>query len=93
MKPSSANSRRVASRSIKSFPGRTFSHLTHGKRLGRFVRKGEHGVKVLSWVPISTKEPEIDQLTGQPSKTTRMRPVHAVVFHVSQTDAVKGGAQ
>ena len=50
------------------------------RALGRSVRKGEHGVKVVTWVPM-TKQTE----TGEPESIGR-RPKTTTVFHVSQTD-------
>jgi hypothetical protein len=49
------------------------------KALGRHVRKGQHGVKVLTFIS-STKE---DKETGE--KVTHRRPWSTTVFHVSQT--------
>jgi hypothetical protein len=51
------------------------------RALGRFVRKGEHGVKLTVWVPV--KGPAED---GE-EEATGKRAVTAVVFHVSQTEA------
>ena len=59
------------------------------RELGRQVRKGEHGVKVVTF--IESKSKELDKDTGEP-KIYR-RPWTSTVFHVSQTDAVAGGAQ
>ena len=59
------------------------------KALGRHVRKGEHGVKVVTM--IETKSKEIDKDTGE-RKLIR-RPWTTTVFHISQTEAIKGGAQ
>jgi len=59
------------------------------KALGRYVRKGEHGVKVVTF--IDTKSKEVDQDTGEP-KIIR-RPWTTTVFHISQTESVKGGAR
>ncbi len=58
------------------------------KALGRYVRKGEHGVKVVTF--IETKSKETDPDTGEP-KTIR-RPWTTTVFHISQTEPLKGGA-
>lgn len=44
------------------------------KALGRQVKKGEKGIKVISWIKMTDK-------TG--SET--MRPTSATVFHISQT--------
>ncbi len=43
---------------------------------GRQVRKGEHGVKVVTWITSNDKE------TGKESKF----PKKTTVFHISQTD-------
>jgi len=60
------------------------------KALGRYVRKGEHGVKVVTF--IETKSEEVDQDTGEP-KIIR-RPWTTTVFHISQTEPMhKGGVQ
>lgn len=56
------------------------------KALGRFVRKGEKGVAVVSWVPTTRKER--DASTGEEKTSEGKRPVTAYVFHVSQTSAV-----
>lgn len=54
--------------------------------LGRHVRKGQHGVKVVTFVPMTKK----DKATGE--ETTFRRPHTTTVFHVSQTDANEGEA-
>ena len=59
------------------------------KALGRVVRRGEHGVKVVTF--IETKSKEIDQDTGE-AKIIR-RPWTTTVFHISQTEPIKGGAR
>jgi hypothetical protein len=53
------------------------------KALGRQVRKGEHGVKVCTWVPMTKKDAngETQPIGRKPRSTT--------VFHVSQTDQVQ----
>src|SRR5215469_5998268 len=58
------------------------------KALGRQVRRGEHGVRIVTF--IESKSREIDQDTGEP-KLVR-RPWTVVVFHISQTDPIEGGA-
>ena len=55
------------------------------KALGRVVRKGEHGVKVCTYVPMSKGE---DQPDGSVKVSSFRRPRVTTVFHVSQTDAV-----
>jgi hypothetical protein len=59
------------------------------KALGRVVRRGEHGVKVVTFIDCQSKE--TDSETGE-RKFTR-RPWTTTVFHISQTDPLKGGAQ
>lgn len=60
------------------------------RALGRQVRRGEHGVKVVTFVPIGRKaDPEAAEADGAArSKRGGCRPWSATVFHVSQTDAV-----
>ena len=62
------------------------------RALGRQVRRGEHGVKVTTFVPMEKKTGETDQETGQ-EKRVRLgkRAWTAVVFHVSQTDPIAVG--
>ncbi|CAB4171388.1 Domain of unknown function DUF1738 [uncultured Caudovirales phage] len=54
------------------------------KALGRSVRKGEHGVKVCTWVEMSKKNDAGEALPigRKPRMTT--------VFHISQTEAIDG---
>ena len=56
------------------------------KALGRYVRKGEHGVKVVTFIESLSKETDPD--TGE-RKLIR-RPWTTTVFHVSQTEAMNG---
>lgn len=53
------------------------------KALGRQVRKGEHGVKVLTFIRRvkTNKDTGKDEVSSMPWSTT--------VFHISQTDAVQ----
>jgi hypothetical protein len=53
------------------------------------VRRGEHGVKVVTFIECRSKETDVD--TGE-RKTTR-HPWTTIVFHVSQTDPLNGGAK
>ena len=59
------------------------------KALGRVVRRGEHGVKITTF--IESKSEEIDKDTGEP-KLVR-RPWTTTVFHISQTEAINGGGR
>ena len=52
------------------------------KALNRQVMKGQHGVKVVTWVPMTKK----DKDTGE--KESFRRPKTTTVFHVSQTEAI-----
>ncbi len=55
------------------------------KAKGRQVRKGAHGVKVVTWITCKSKK--IDRDTGEPE--TYKRAKSATVFHISQTDPVQ----
>jgi hypothetical protein len=59
------------------------------RALGRTVRRGEHGVKVLTFIDRASKE--VDRDTGEP-KVIRLA-WNTTVFHVSQTEAIKGGGR
>jgi len=49
------------------------------KALGRQVNKGEHGVKVVTWIDAT------DKITGLPTKLCRA----STVFHISQTSPIQ----
>lgn len=53
------------------------------RALGRQVKRGEKGVKVITWIPIAGKE-QPDGTIGPGRKVCRS----AVVFHVSQTELI-----
>ncbi len=60
------------------------------RALGRQVRRGEHGIKVSTWVPMDKKTGEIDPQTGEEKKVKLGRRAWmATVFHVSQTDPIQ----
>jgi hypothetical protein len=59
------------------------------RALGRTVRRCEHGVKVLTFIDRASKETDID--TGE-RKMIRLA-WSTTVFHVSQTEALKGGVR
>lgn len=59
------------------------------KALGRVVRRGEHGVKVVTM--IETRSKQIDQDTGE-RKLIR-RPWTTTVFHISQTEPLSKGVR
>lgn len=52
------------------------------KALGRYVRKGEHGVRVGTRVEFEVKDEE----TGESARQSR--PKATTVFHISQTEAM-----
>ena len=49
------------------------------RALGRTVNKGEHGVRVVTWISCDKKDED-----GETTETYR-RPKAATVFHISQT--------
>jgi antirestriction protein ArdC len=52
------------------------------KALGRTVSKGQHGIKVVTWVPMTKKvEDGTEESFRRPKSTT--------VFHISQTEEIK----
>ncbi len=53
--------------------------------LGRHVRKGEHGVRVVTFV--RTNKTDLDPSTGEEKSTGGSFPKSTTVFHISQTDA------
>jgi antirestriction protein ArdC len=59
------------------------------KALGRYVRKGEHGVKVVTFIDCQNKGTDPDKGERQIIR----RPWTTTVFHVSQTEAINGGVK
>jgi hypothetical protein len=65
------------------------------RALGRQVRRGEHGVKVTTFVSIAGKEDKDGVATNQadgtdkPKRGAARRPWTATVFHISQTDPIQ----
>jgi hypothetical protein len=55
------------------------------RAIGRQVRKGEKGVQVTTWIPLTST----DKTTGE-RKITGRRPKTAYVFHETQTDPIAG---
>src|SRR5260370_12871630 len=60
------------------------------RALGRTVRRGEHGVKVVTFIECSKKD-ETDAETDE--KKSFRRPCTTTVFHVSQTEPLNGGVK
>jgi hypothetical protein len=59
------------------------------RALGRQVRRGEHGVKVVTFVEVREKAPPKSPTDATaPARRTGRRPWTATVFHLSQTDPV-----
>jgi len=54
------------------------------RALGRTVRKGEHGVRVITFVDCSKKDADTE--TGEIKAKSFRRPWTTTVFHVSQTE-------
>lgn len=61
------------------------------KAKGRKVRKGEHGVKISSWIPTGRTHTEKNQETGEEETVARLRPFTPTVFHISQTEPMEEG--
>jgi hypothetical protein len=59
------------------------------KALGRVVRRGEHGVRITTFIESKSKEIDVD--TGE-RKIIR-RPWTTTVFHISQTEPLNGGVR
>jgi N-terminal domain of anti-restriction factor ArdC len=55
------------------------------KALGRSVKKGEHGVRVVTFITCNGKS-DVDQATGVETPTTYRRPHTTTVFHITQTE-------
>ena len=53
------------------------------KALGRQVRKGEHGVKIVTWIPCQSRE------DGNGERSEYRRAKSTTVFHISQTDPIQ----
>lgn len=53
------------------------------KALGRVVTKGQHGVRVVTFVPMRKTDKETGEVTEIP------RPHYTTVFHISQTEELK----
>jgi len=60
------------------------------RALGRQVRRGEHGVKVTTYIPVDAKDRDEARETdlSKPKRRTS-RPWSATVFHISQTDPIQ----
>ena len=60
------------------------------KALGRTVRKGEHGIKVCVWVPVTGKGMSRSTATEAvpESSSPYTMPRSTTVFHISQTEEV-----
>lgn len=58
------------------------------RALGRYVKKGEHGVKVITWIDTE----KIVEKDGNAEVVYGKRPWTSTVFHVSQTEAMESKA-
>lgn len=52
------------------------------KAKGRYVRKGESGVKVVTWIPCQKADTETGEIVSY------KKPHTTTVFHISQTEAM-----
>lgn len=59
------------------------------KALGRVVRKGEHGVKVCTYVECKGKDANEGEAGEEGKARSYKRPRSTTVFHISQTDEIK----
>ena len=57
------------------------------RALGRTVRRGEHGVRVCTYIPITSAS---EDETSPADTVTTLRRKMATVFHISQTDSLNG---
>ena len=57
------------------------------RALGRQVRKGEHGVRVLTFVPTGKEKADAAGTEGRKNRSG-VRPWSSTVFHISQTDPI-----
>lgn len=62
------------------------------KAKGRYVKRGEHGVRITTWVPTKGSEEALEGAQDGEETKVNLRPVTAVVFHVSQTEAREDNA-
>ena len=62
------------------------------RALGRQVRRGEHGVKVVTFVEVRGENPPDPPADGAAlaHRKSGRRPWTATVFHLSQTDPIAG---
>lgn len=74
-----------AERGITATPREDVFTYNAWRGLGRQVRKGEHGVKVETWIPCKSKADE----DGKRESYKRRKVT--TVFHVSQTEAIEEG--
>ena len=59
------------------------------RALGRQVRRGEHGVKVTTWITPKDKSDNPDATDEERKKASRSKMAWtATVFHISQTDPI-----
>jgi antirestriction protein ArdC len=60
------------------------------KALGRFVRKGEKGVRVFTWIVVGAKDREGNPVVdAEGNPTGRSFAKTSFVFHVSQTEKIE----
>lgn len=62
------------------FPRQNVFTFHAWRALGRTVRKGEHGVQVITWIPCSKTDKETGEVSSYKTPKT------TTVFHISQTE-------
>lgn len=73
-----------AERGITAIPRVDVFSYNAWRAQGRQVRKGQHGVKIVTFIKCTAKRP--DPATGE--RETYSRPRTVAVFHISQTDRI-----
>jgi hypothetical protein len=63
------------------------------KALGRVVCKGEHGVRVVSYIDIKAAKPDPETGEVDSRKMGGRKPKTTTVFHISQTKPLNGDAE
>lgn len=56
--------------------------------VGRKVKKGEHGVKCVTFIDAIKETDKVDEKTGDKVRRSYSRPWTTTVFHISQTEPI-----
>jgi antirestriction protein ArdC len=60
------------------------------RALGRCVKKGEHGVRICTFI---RRKDKTDEASPDAPQSGRTKPWHTTVFHISQTQSITDGAE